>query len=149
MVGVTRAADVSYEMVLADEMLVLKTLFAFNVCQIVAMALIKISVLLFYLRIFGISRQFTIITYTLIGVISSFSLAILLVVIFPQWPVSLQWDPFTDYNVDIHAVYTSFVAGNAIFDIITLVLPIVTVQTLHINQSKKLFMTILFILGGA
>jgi len=140
--------DPTFEPTLVTTIFALKMVFACENTQIVIMGLIKVSILCFYRRIFGISRKFVMASNVLIVLISTFTLGILLSVIFSKWPVYLQWDPTAPYNMDASAVLICYVVGNSLFDILTLALPIAAVQTLQMNQSKKLFMTVIFSLGS-
>lgn len=144
----TGVGDPNFEPTLETTIFALKMVFACENTQIVIMGLIKVSILCFYRRIFGISRKFVMASNVLIALISTFTLGILLSVIFSKWPVYLQWDPFAPYNMNASAVLICYVVGNSLFDILTLSLPIAAVQTLQINQSKKLFMTVIFSLGS-
>ncbi|KAJ5898436.1 hypothetical protein N7504_008724 [Penicillium tannophilum] len=146
--AVTGVGDPNFEPTLETTIFALKMVFACENTQIVIMGLIKVSILCFYRRIFGISRKFVMASNVLIALISTFTLGILLSVIFSKWPVYLQWDPFAPYNMNASAVLICYVVGNSLFDILTLSLPIAAVQTLQINQSKKLFMTVIFSLGS-
>ncbi|PYH37564.1 uncharacterized protein BO87DRAFT_328633 [Aspergillus neoniger CBS 115656] len=126
----------------------LKINFACENAQIATMGVIKVSLLFFYRRIFGISRPFVMASNVLIALISSFTLAIVLAVIFSKWPVYLQWDPTAPYDINASAILICYVAGNSFFDLLTLVLPIAAVQRLQMDQSKKLFMSVIFVLGS-
>lgn len=53
--------------------------FAAENCQIAAMGFVKASLLLFYRRIFWVSRSFVIASNVLLAVLTSFTLAVLLV----------------------------------------------------------------------
>ncbi|KAJ5933962.1 hypothetical protein N7454_006291 [Penicillium verhagenii] len=146
--AVTGVGDPKFEPSLEATIFALKMIFACENTQIAIMGLIKVSILCFYRRIFGISRKFVMASNVLIVLISTFTLAILLSVIFSKWPVYLQWNPTAPYNLDASAVLIAYVIGNALFDILTLALPIAAVQTLQMDQSKKLFMTVIFSLGS-
>ncbi|KAJ5777170.1 lactate/malate dehydrogenase alpha/beta C-terminal domain family protein [Penicillium odoratum] len=146
--AVTGVGDPKYQPTLDATVFALKTNFACENAQIFTMGLIKVSILFFYRRIFGISPKFVRASNVLIVLISTFTLAIMLAVIFSKWPVYAQWDPYAPYNMNASAVLICYVVGNSAFDILTLALPIAAVQTLRMDQSKKLFMTVIFSLGS-
>ncbi|GLA55396.1 hypothetical protein AnigIFM63604_002044 [Aspergillus niger] len=146
--AVTGIGDPDYEPTMEAIIFALKINFACENTQIATMGVIKVSLLFFYRRIFGISRPFVMASNVLIALISSFTLAIVLAVIFSKWPVYLQWDPTAPYDINASAILICYVAGNSFFDLLTLVLPIAAVQRLQMDQSKKLFMSVIFVLGS-
>ncbi|EHA19806.1 hypothetical protein ASPNIDRAFT_39233 [Aspergillus niger ATCC 1015] len=146
--AVTGIGDPEYQPTMEAIIFALKINFACENAQIATMGVIKVSLLFFYRRIFGISRPFVIASNVLIALISSFTLAIVLAVIFSKWPVYLQWDPTAPYDINASAILICYVAGNSLFDLLTLALPIAAVQKLQMDQSKKLFMSVIFVLGS-
>ena len=127
------------------------------------MGFVKVSLLLFYRRIF-ITRDFLWKSGILIGLITSFTLAILLVcenhlnermrlisflaTIFCKWPVYDQWNPEVPYNINVSAFLITNVAGNTLFDLLTLSLPLVALRGLQIDTHRKVMLSIVFSFGS-
>ncbi|GKZ25306.1 hypothetical protein AbraIFM66951_002226 [Aspergillus brasiliensis] len=145
---VTGIGDPNYQSTRDSTVLALKIKLAFENAQVATMGVIKISVLFFYRRIFGISRRFVTASNVLLALITSFTVAVILAIIFSKGPVYRQWDLTASYNTNPSAIIICYIAGNSFFDILTLALPIAAVQRLHVDQSKKLFVSVIFVLGN-
>ncbi|OJJ78031.1 hypothetical protein ASPBRDRAFT_191292 [Aspergillus brasiliensis CBS 101740] len=145
---VTGIGDPNYQSTRDSTVLALKIKLAFENAQVATMGVIKISVLFFYRRIFGISRRFVTASNVLIALITSFTLATILAIIFSKGPVYRQWDLTASYNTNPSAIIICYIAGNSFFDLLTLALPIAAIQRLHVDQSKKLFVSVIFVLGN-
>ncbi|KAH7394353.1 hypothetical protein BKA66DRAFT_606553 [Pyrenochaeta sp. MPI-SDFR-AT-0127] len=116
--------------------------------QVLCMGLIKISLLLYYKRIF-VLESFQIITNILIGVVIAFEMSIIIVVLLSKGtPISKQWDPMEPFTLNISAILIAFCAGNTALDVITLILPLSVVRNLHVSASKKLLLSVIFTLGS-
>ncbi|KAI1383945.1 uncharacterized protein F4822DRAFT_418099 [Hypoxylon trugodes] len=143
----TGVGDQSYQPSIESVVFGLKTNLALENFQIAGMALVKISLLLYYSRIF-ILRPILIAANVLIAITSVFALSIILVNIFDKWPVSEQWNPLAPYTVNVSALLISFCAGNAVLDVLTLVLPLLTIRNLQMNAGRKLVLSVIFSLGS-
>ncbi|KAF4612595.1 hypothetical protein G7Y89_g15584 [Cudoniella acicularis] len=143
----TGVGDPSYEPSLDAVIFALKANFALENFQVAGMALVKISLLLYYSRIF-VSRSFIITANILIGVATAFSLSVILVNIFDKWPVHEQWDPMKPYTLNVSTLLISFTAGNALLDILTLCLPLLTIRNLQMNSGRKLILSVIFSFGS-
>ena len=127
------------------------------------MGFVKVSLLLFYRRIF-ITHGFLWKSGILIGLITSFTLAILLVcekplnermrlisflaTIFCKWPVYDQWNPEAPYNLNASALLITYVAGNTLFDLLTLSLPLVALRGLQMDTHRKVMLSVVFSFGS-
>lgn len=114
----------------------------------IVLGLVKISVLLFYGRIFPIPG-FRRATYVMVGIIASWTIAILIVSIFKTDPVSGIWtDPKATYRID-DAAYAIAVASMSLgFDAIILIMPIFVIRTLHLPTARKVAVVAIFWLGA-
>jgi len=110
--------------------------------------LVKISMLLYYRRIF-VTRTFIVASRVLIGLLACFTLSINLGIIFSKWPVPEQWNPESSYRINISAILIAFIVGNALFDIAILSLPLMTIRNLQMNSQRKLILSTIFSLGSS
>lgn len=121
-----------------------------EILYITILSLTKISILLFYLRIFG-TRNFRIMAYSLIAISVAYAIAFDFVFIFQCRPVNLAWlhwdgeHPGTCVNVNI--VSWSAIAVNIATDIAIILLPIPQLAKLNLSMSKKIPLLLLFLLG--
>ena len=69
-------------------------------------------------------------------------------IIFSKWPVHEQWNPEAPYNINISAILITFVAGNTIFDLLTLSLPLVALRSLQMTSQRKLLSATIFSFGS-
>ncbi len=115
---------------------------------IVALATVKISVLLFYRRIFP-SPRFHIILRIVGGFIMCYSVVQLLVLIFQCRPIQGAWDPFIKAEcVHINEEITVMSAFNVLTGMTTLCLPIPLIWQLQVSKRSKIQLMSIFILGG-
>ncbi|KAF2789975.1 hypothetical protein K505DRAFT_252205, partial [Melanomma pulvis-pyrius CBS 109.77] len=117
---------------------------------------VKISVLLFYRRIFTTSRGFNIFWYALqvanaIFIISDFFVS--KAVLFSTNPVSDSWTTppetyGTHFVINFSAMLTSMSVIDIVLDLGILVLPIPMIWKLHLPQGKRLSIAAIFMSGG-
>ena len=114
----------------------------------VAIATVKISVLLFYRRIFP-SPCFHIILRTVGGFIIFYSLVQVLLFIFQCRPVRGAWDPFVKAEcVHVDKLFLVMSAFNVLTGITILCLPIPLIWQLQVSKRIRMELTSIFILGG-
>ncbi|KAL9108365.1 MAG: hypothetical protein Q9227_006825 [Pyrenula ochraceoflavens] len=115
--------------------------------SITVMGLVKVALLLFYKRIF-VTKTFNIAANFLIAITASFSLAVLLAIVFSKWPIKDQWNPEVPFNINIPAILIFYVAFNATLDLFTLALPLTAVRALQMSKHRKNVLSIIFTLGS-
>ncbi|KAL8656811.1 MAG: hypothetical protein Q9226_002549 [Calogaya cf. arnoldii] len=111
--------------------------------------LVKISILLLYIRIFGSLRYFRILAY-IIGIFSiCWGIMIILVCSFQCRPVQYSWDKSIE-GTCINAPLSFIIASalNVFTDFVLLVLPLPAVWNLHTTTSQKISLTVIFLLGS-
>ncbi|KAI0872490.1 hypothetical protein GGS24DRAFT_518487 [Hypoxylon argillaceum] len=143
----TGVGEPSYEPSFEATVFALKANLALENFQIAGLALVKISLLLYYSRIF-ISKPFLLAANILIAITSLLALSIILVNIFDKYPVPEQWNPLTPYTANVSTLLISFCAGNAALDVAALALPILTIRNLQMNTNRKLLLSVILSLGS-
>jgi hypothetical protein len=112
------------------------------------LAAIKISILLFYLRIFP-GRAFRIATYTILGFVALSSIIVIFLQIFQCTPIAYNWDRSIKGGkcLNVNALTYSH-AGMTIFqDFAILLLPIPELLGLKMEIKKKLGVIFIFQIG--
>ena len=129
-----------------------KTLELFYYAQIfykVNICLTKISILLFYLRVFKVVRWFKFLCWTVGGIILAFTVASVLASIFQCIPIAFAYDKTIPDGSCIDL--TSFWYGNAGYnigtDLIIIILPILVIRTLKIPKRTRIALVGVFGLG--
>ena len=120
--------------------------FAIQFIYIFAVAPVKISVLLFYRRIFG-TRKFGIALMVVGVVVVLWTIAFFFATLLQAWPISFNWTHIgtpTDFPV----MYWVCAATDIFLDVITLALPLPMIWGLQMSQKRKWMVTGIFGLGA-
>ncbi|KAL8690594.1 MAG: hypothetical protein Q9218_003998 [Villophora microphyllina] len=130
-----------------------KIQYAFEFFWAIALVFIKLSILVFYRRLFPqqntstkwrICHLLLCVASVILGLISVFGSA------FQCTPVAFFWDPTIPgghcINFSAFARFTSTL--NIVTDVLILAMPIPIVWSLHLEKSKKIGVCGLFLLGG-
>jgi len=116
-----------------------------------AIALTKISILLFYLRIFP-DRSFRLWAYITLAFCVLYMLAIVPAVIAQCIPISLAWErwdgPHDGKCINLNAMGWSAAAVNIVLDAVVIVLPLHEMTKLKMSRRRKAGILLMF-LGGA
>lgn len=121
------------------------------VCHFV-FGLVKISVLLFYKRIFDTPR-FRMLANTLMIITMAWMLATLAALLLAATPISRFWTTSpTEKHTIMKIKLAAFVAATAgidlSLDIIIIALPLPQIRGLHIDRRKKIAISAVFLLGA-
>ncbi|KAL2842799.1 hypothetical protein BJX68DRAFT_278171 [Aspergillus pseudodeflectus] len=126
-------------------------IYFFDEClYLTGIALTKISILCFYLRVFP-RREFRILVYIAIGINIAYIIVFDLISIFQCSPVQgawHRWDETGDYKCNnINAQGWSSAAVNMALDIMVMALPIKELYGLNLSWRRKVFVMCMFSLG--
>ncbi|KAI0396808.1 hypothetical protein F5Y17DRAFT_59876 [Xylariaceae sp. FL0594] len=129
-----------------------KTRYAYEVIGAIGLTLIKLSVLLFFRRIFRV-RAFILVNNIVIGLTVAWGISYTFALAFQCVPVSTLWDHFeSDYInyqcVEVLPFYLSFAYSDLILDVIIFVLPIPHLWNLKMPLRQKLGVAFIFFLGS-
>ncbi|KAK9779469.1 hypothetical protein SCAR479_03535 [Seiridium cardinale] len=115
-----------------------------------ALALNKISILLFYLRVFP-QQSFRVMIFVMIGLNVGFALAFGLAVVFQCQPLDGAWRSWDgEYQatcVNINYLGWSGAGVNILFDVATLMLPLRVLAQLTMSLRKKIQILAMFAVG--
>ncbi|ESZ92449.1 hypothetical protein SBOR_7166 [Sclerotinia borealis F-4128] len=114
--------------------------------------LIKLSVVIFYKRIFT-SRTFNICANTVLGMISLYMVLSFFLFLFSAHPVAAYWNTSpeligTQYNLDVPNLVIVCAAVDIFLDLAVLSLPFPVIKGLHMPTEKKLYVSGVFLLGA-
>jgi hypothetical protein len=127
--------------------------FTMIVIEKIAFGAIKLSLLCFYHRSFGVWRSFRYINYALIVLVSvwaaSFFVAdLLLCGRHPEYQWALDQKNARENCGDKGALLLAFAATSVVTDLGVLLLPLVYIRRLQMRRTKKVATSIVFLLGG-
>lgn len=127
----------------------MRILFAFVLLYVLSTPLIKISILLFYRRIFGMTLSIWFCMFLSVGYFLSGTVAFLVCC----RPVSYYWTQFTEPSggkcvYDLYNFYIAYAGVNVITDISILMVPIPIVWKLQMRRTQKFLVCGILLIGG-
>ncbi|KAH9906690.1 hypothetical protein F4778DRAFT_778143 [Xylariomycetidae sp. FL2044] len=130
--------------------LILRVLFAFEMLYLWALAVLKCSVLCFYLRVF-VSRQMQLWTKSAIVFTLAWVVAYTLGFFFICHPVPFQWDPSIPDGMcgDQITLYSTLIVTNILNDLFVMGLPMWSIWHLRMRNVEKAGITVCLALGLA
>ncbi|RAL16421.1 uncharacterized protein BO97DRAFT_410812 [Aspergillus homomorphus CBS 101889] len=113
-----------------------------------SLALVKISILLFYARIFVIPG-FRLAVYSFVAIIAAWAIAIIIAQPLCEDPITAAWDPYVvnPLRYNYNAFSEAFAGMSMVFDIIVLCFPIASVYNLQMSDRQKIQVLGIFWLG--
>ncbi|QSZ31471.1 hypothetical protein DSL72_001036 [Monilinia vaccinii-corymbosi] len=114
--------------------------------------LIKISVVVFYKRIFT-GRTFKTCANVVLGMISLYIILSFFLFLFSAHPVASYWDTppeliGTQFVLDVPNLIIACAAVDIFLDLAVLSLPFPVIKGLHMPTDKKIYVSAVFLLGG-
>jgi hypothetical protein len=129
---------------------ILRLFYVSEIIYVVVLALIKVSIVTMYLRIFWAYRPFYIACYVVLTFILLSSSIITILTILSCQPVEFFWDRDiaggSCLNITALAYANSGLA--VLHDLIIIILPIFMLWNLQMSRKKKVFIGVMFALGG-
>jgi hypothetical protein len=127
----------------------MRILFAYVLVYVVTVPLIKLSILLFYRRIFGMTYSMWFCVFLTAGYFVSCMVAFLVCC----RPVSYYWTQYADPSggvcvFNLYPFYIGNAAANVVTDGIILLVPIPLVWKLQMRKTQKVMLSGIFLLGG-
>ena len=130
--------------------LILKATFAYEILYYICVTLIKVSILLFYYRIFGVGKTFKRTVYVALGVVVAWCIAIVLGSIFQCTPVQAAWiRPFPHSKcINNNGALLGVAISNVVIDCGILILPVPSIWNLNLSVRRKIALTAIFLIGA-
>ncbi|KAL4865153.1 hypothetical protein BDV12DRAFT_175109 [Aspergillus spectabilis] len=130
-------------------MIFCQTFIASDILATSSLSLTKISLLLFYRRIFAIKSSFRIATWITGGLIFGYFVSTTLVLIFSSDPVEGEWKPWLPRtHINYRAFWVAFSCNNIALDVLILSLPQPLIWGLKLSRRRKLQVSLVFLLGA-
>lgn len=144
--GLGRHADTLSQNQIANEA---RAFLATEILWVAPIPMIKISILLLYMRIFGRLRYFKVIAY-IIGIFSiCWAIMAIMVASLQCRPIQYIWDKSIEGTcIDTTLFFKLGSAPNVLTDFVLLVLPLPAVWSLQTTTAQKLSLTATFLLGS-
>ncbi|CAD6578978.1 MAG: hypothetical protein ASARMPRED_008913 [Alectoria sarmentosa] len=123
----------------------LKIVFVLQFWYILALGLVKLSILCLYGRLFSADRYPVVIKVFLV-LTSAWLVSFIFATFFQVWPLSCNWvdcTPTTNYTV----MYVCLSVTDVLLDIAILCIPTSFIRTLHISKGQKISLVGIFGLG--
>ena len=123
-------------------------LFASEVVYDTSITIIRMSVLLFYHRIFGKDNRFRIALWITMAILVAWYIAITALAVFQCSPVQKQFDyTIPGHCLSFYGTFIGVTAPNFFIDVVLLLLPVPMLWKLKIKKTKKFALTANFLLG--
>lgn len=124
---------------------------AFNLVQCLSFGTAKLSVILFYRRIFR-GQVFDIISKTMIAIVIAWMLSFFLAILFEcgtnYWALWSTLENLLAHCVDDTKIFKAFSISDVITDVLILSMPFYWLWNLHMSWSRKIAVTGIFLLGA-
>ncbi|KAI0434598.1 hypothetical protein F5Y09DRAFT_295946 [Xylaria sp. FL1042] len=133
------------------EIVAQKYKYAFQTTEKIVFGLIKVSILLLWIRLFGSSKRLRILCWVLIGLTTAWTFAFFFTTLFQcgtRW--SMNWSPigvFLSQCIESLNVLTVFAATDILSDLIIISIPLPLIWRLHLPTKKKIALNSVFLVG--
>ena len=125
-----------------------KLLFIGNIIYNTGLTVIKMSVLLFYVRVFGIVLVYRFIFWIVAFLIIGWGIAINFMAIFGCAPIHRAWNPtLPGHCASLDQTLLGTAISNIVVDFILLVLPVPMLWRLQMETSNKIALVAVFSAG--
>ena len=119
-----------------------------SIIYLFALFLYKTTILLLYLRLFGINKSFNRTTLTVLIFVFTYLLSNLLTLTFGCVPIAKYWKPtLPGHCVSESNAGVAYGSMNVVSDVVIFVLPLPMVWRLQLSRESKLGVTLVF-MGG-
>lgn len=123
-------------------------LFVVNFVYNTGLSLIKLSVLLFYVRVFRPVRTYRIAFWTVGAMIIGWCIAINFLALLACIPIRKAWTPTVPgHCLRTHSTFLGATISNIVIDVIVLILPMPMIYRLHIGTIRKIGLVAVFAAG--
>ncbi|RAK70970.1 uncharacterized protein BO72DRAFT_502358 [Aspergillus fijiensis CBS 313.89] len=134
-----------------DQILLERLEFPFNIMQPLALALLKLSVLFFYRRLF-VGRIFDIASWTLIGVVIAWGVTFVIALMtMCGASITANFGTLNDLMTSCShsfAILIALSASDVAVDLIILTIPLPLVLSLHLNLHKRIGIIVVLLVGS-
>ena len=112
------------------------------------LTLVKVSVLLFYSRVFKGVRGFSIALWTVGAIVVGWWITITFLSLFTCVPIAKAWDSTSPGHCeDTYREHLGAAIANVLTDFVILILPLPPLWKLHTTKARKVTLSLMFALG--
>lgn len=123
-------------------------LFVFNFVYNTGLSLIKLSVLLFYVRVFRPVQNYRVAFWIVGAMIIGWCIAINFLALFTCIPIRKAWTPTVPgHCLRTQSTFLGTAISNIVIDVIVLILPMPMIYRLHIGTIRKIGLVAVFAAG--
>lgn len=131
-----------------SKLIIIKCFYVLQLAYVATLPLVKISVLLFYYRIFP-QKRFRYALYGMGTFLVLFFLSSVLAVVLQCLPIHAFWEPdFTHHCFDQVTFYIAQGSLNFVSDVFVVLMPIPLLWKLRLPLARRVGLVIVFLLGG-
>ncbi|KAL4911335.1 hypothetical protein BDW74DRAFT_172797 [Aspergillus multicolor] len=114
-----------------------------------SVSLCKMSILLFYIRIFSTSRPLRLAVYIVSAFIGAYWTAVICGSIFMTDPIEAQWKMWIPHRrINTFRFYLTMGSANTVLDLVVLIIPQPLVWGLQMSRRQRVSVSLVFALGG-
>lgn len=126
--------------------------FALQFTYLLSVTLIKLSILLFYKRIF-VTPKFGVAIKIMCALVVLWFITFFFATMFQSLPISLNFEPdraskALGKSINVYAMYTTTAVLEILLDIVTLILPLFVIWRLQMRPTQKWQVSGVFLLGS-
>ena len=113
------------------------------------MGLVKTSMMLFFMRIFGTKRSFQISVGVVMTIVWLWAISIILETVLLCRPLAFNWDTTIPGGTcgDRNGTYVSAGVLNLVTDLMVMALPVPHIWKLQLSMAKKIALSLVFCMG--
>lgn len=144
----------SYDLTTQETINTLRYFYGVQIAYKLSIGLTKLSVLSFYLGLFKVHKTFGRVCRGLMGLVTAWSLAVILLTVFQCDPIREAWEGPIDHNavrscINIKASWYGTGVSNIILDVMVVLLPMTVIRSLQVSMRQKLQLCGILSLGFA
>ncbi|KUI67227.1 hypothetical protein VM1G_02944 [Cytospora mali] len=133
---------------LSASVIFLRTLWIEGFPLVISLSLVKISILLFYARVFT-TFKFKLAVHIYVGILTAWCISMVICQLLAANPIQNAWNPLatTPLRFNYNAWSLAFAGMSMVFDVIVLCFPLPIIYKLQMTQTRKLQVVAIFWLG--
>ncbi|KAI1095501.1 hypothetical protein F5B19DRAFT_439760 [Rostrohypoxylon terebratum] len=123
--------------------------FTIQILWAISSSLVKLSILFFYQRVFGILRYVRFIAWFLIALVIIWMIGVTIAHALECTPIAKSWDvSLPGHCLDTVSLYMVGSISDVVMDFLILILPLPAIARLQMPMSRKIELVLIFALGG-
>lgn len=126
-----------------------KTNISYEILYPFTIVAIKMSILLFYNRLFGVRDLFRYCVFAMMAITWGWGIAVFFATLFQCNPIAANWDKtIPGSHCLLDHILLKMSVPNAVLDWFVLLLPIIVVWNLQVAKARKIALSAIFLVGA-